>query len=292
MDQRDRTVDIHGFSLGFRDLGFRGGAPVFYFHGLPGSRVEATVGHEPALERHLRLIAADRPGFGLSDFQPKRRILDWPNTLAALADHLGFDRFAIVGVSGGGPYALACALTIPERLSGVAVCCGVPSHTWLEESPPDDLVAGHIKTLLEQPSPSLAALAGLLKVIFNLPGGTKLLRLPRLSMPSVDRDILEIPVCREVFDENIREAFRGPVKGILHDVKLLTGDWGFDPNEITMPVHYWHGELDAVVPIEVVKKELASRPHARVTYLPSDGHFSLVLKRIGVILDNLDTPEE
>ena len=290
MERRDKTVNVNGFNLGYCEVGAAKGRPVFYFHGLPGSRVEAMVADEPAHERHLRLIALDRPGFGLSDFQPDRRILDWPDAVCAVADQLGMDKFAIIGVSGGGPYALACALNVPERLTGVTVCCGVPSHSWLDGSSPDE-VAGHIRTLLAQPSPSLAALGNLLKVVFKLPGGTKLLRLPRRSLPTVDRDTLLVPEFREIFDQNIREAFRGPIKGILHDVKLLTHDWGFDPTEITLPVRYWHGELDAVVPIEIVRKELAERPRAKVTYLPSDGHFSLVLKRIGVILDNLDTPE-
>lgn len=291
MDNRDKTFQYNGRLIGFREMGSADGAPVFYFHGLPGSRIEAMVGDSPARERNLRLIAVDRPGFGLSEFQPDRRILDWPETVTALADYLQLKQFALIGVSGGGPYALACALTIPDRLSGVSVCCGVPSHSWLEKSSEDE-VASHIRILLAQPTPSLTALGNLLKVVFNLPGGLKILRLPRRNLPTIDRDTLEMPEFREVFALNIREAFRGPIKGILHDVKLLTHDWGFEPAKITLPVRYWHGELDAVVPVEVVRRELASRPHAKVTYMPSDGHFSLVLKRIGVILDNLDTPEE
>jgi len=290
MERRDKTVIVNGFRLGYCEVGAAKGKPVFYFHGLPGSRVEAMVAEEPARERHLRLISLDRPGFGNSDFQPDRCILDWPNTVCDVADQLGIDEFATIGVSGGGPYALACAYRIPDRLTGVTVCCGVPTHTWLEQAPSAE-VAKHIKLLLAQSSPSLTALGTLIKVVFNLPGGTMLLRIPRRDLPAIDRDTLKIPEIRAVFDDNLREAFRGPVKGILHDIKLLTSDWGFDPAAIALPVRYWHGELDAVVPVEVVRRELSERPHARASYMPADGHFSLVLKRLGVILANLDTPE-
>src|SRR5262245_6028460 len=94
-----------GRNLGFAQFGADSAPPVFYFHGWPGSRLEAGFFEIPGVQ----MIGVDRPGYGLSDPHPKRKLADWPNDVAALADHLGFGKFAIVGMSGGGPYAAACA---------------------------------------------------------------------------------------------------------------------------------------------------------------------------------------
>lgn len=103
----------HGRWLGYLDFGDPDGVPVFYFHGLPGSRLD-TAQHESMFkEFHMRIVATDRPGYGLSTSQHRRKVLDWPDDVVALADHLGIARFAVMGVSGGGAYAAACAYKIP-----------------------------------------------------------------------------------------------------------------------------------------------------------------------------------
>jgi len=99
-----------GRLLGYAEFGDPGGTPVMFFHGFPGSRLEGALGHEAAERAAVRMICIDRPGMGLSTFQPGRRMLDWPADVAALADALGIGRFAVGGVSGGGPYAAVCAL--------------------------------------------------------------------------------------------------------------------------------------------------------------------------------------
>jgi pimeloyl-ACP methyl ester carboxylesterase len=99
---------------------------IFYFHGSPSTRLEWYLFRTEALAKKLklRLIVPDRPGLGRSDFQPGRRIGDWPADVIALADHLPLSRFAVVGYSGGDPYAAACALKIPERLTHVGIVSG------------------------------------------------------------------------------------------------------------------------------------------------------------------------
>jgi pimeloyl-ACP methyl ester carboxylesterase len=114
-----------GRKLGFAEFGETQGEPVFYFHGFPGSRLEAKLAETMAKDSRVRFIGIDRPGFGLSDFKPKRAIVDWPNDVTELADSLGIDQFFILGVSGGGPYAAACAHQIPDRLISVGIVCGM-----------------------------------------------------------------------------------------------------------------------------------------------------------------------
>ncbi len=110
-----------GRTLGYAEYGAPGGKPIFHFHGDPSSRLDAWHLNEPAKHIKARIIAIDRPGIGLSDFKAGRRYLDWPDDVIELADNLGINRFAVLGISGGGPYAMACAAKIPQRLTAVAL---------------------------------------------------------------------------------------------------------------------------------------------------------------------------
>ncbi len=103
-----------GRGLGFAEFGDLQGRPVFYFHGFPGSRLEAKLAEKISLDTHVRFIGIDRPGYEFSSVKPARTFFDWPDDVAELADALGVDRFSILGVSGGGPYAAACRKSRPS----------------------------------------------------------------------------------------------------------------------------------------------------------------------------------
>jgi pimeloyl-ACP methyl ester carboxylesterase len=125
----DTTIQLRdGRTLGYAEYGMRDGKALFYFHGHPGSRLEARLLAEQAKHSGIRLIGIDRPGMGLSCFQAGRHLLDWPLDVVELANSLHLDRFAVVGFSGGGPYALACAYRIPQRLTACGIIAGV-GHT-------------------------------------------------------------------------------------------------------------------------------------------------------------------
>jgi pimeloyl-ACP methyl ester carboxylesterase len=114
-----------GRRLGYAQYGRPDGQPLFYFHGHPGSRLEARFASQAAAEAGLRVIALDRPGYGLSDFLPGRVITGWPADVAEAAGLLGIGQFSVAGASGGGPYALACAWRQPGRVIQAAVISGV-----------------------------------------------------------------------------------------------------------------------------------------------------------------------
>jgi pimeloyl-ACP methyl ester carboxylesterase len=114
-----------GRKLGYAQCGRPDGEPFFYFHGHPGSRLEARFADRAAAEAGLRVIALDRPGYGLSDFQPGRLNTDWPAAVARATDLLRIGRFSVTGASGGGPYALACGWRLPDRVTRAAVISGV-----------------------------------------------------------------------------------------------------------------------------------------------------------------------
>src|SRR5215471_3904851 len=114
-----------GRVLGYAEYGDPRGKPVFFFHGLPGSRRQRHPDDSIAIELGARIITVDRPGYGLSEFQPGRTLLDWPGDVAQLADGLHLDQFAAIGLSGGGPYLLSCAYTMPERITSASVISGM-----------------------------------------------------------------------------------------------------------------------------------------------------------------------
>ena len=116
-----------GRALGYAEYGDPQGKPVFYFHGFPSSRLDWLLSdsNNVAAELNTRIIAVDRPGMGLSDPKPDREMLDWPDDVAELADAFKIKRFAGLGMSGGGPYAAACAYKIPERLTATGIVSGM-----------------------------------------------------------------------------------------------------------------------------------------------------------------------
>ena len=122
---REGTVQLSdGRALGYAEYGDPDGDPIFEFHGLPGSRFYEL--DNQALSRAgARLLTVERPGIGLSDPLPGRGLKDWPPDVAALADRLGFERFAVLGTSAGAVYALAAGLGLPERLTGVGLLCAI-----------------------------------------------------------------------------------------------------------------------------------------------------------------------
>ena len=123
--QRDCGVRLRdGRRIGVAEFGTLRGTPVFYFHGFPASRLEGQLVHDAAVRQHVRLVALDRPGFGCSDFRP-RTLADWPRDVVEVADALGVNRFAIYGLSGGAPFALACAADLPDRVSATAIVAGL-----------------------------------------------------------------------------------------------------------------------------------------------------------------------
>src|SRR2546421_5164232 len=122
----DRVISLRdGRALGYAEYGDLTGKPVFFFHGLPGSRRQRHPDDSIAIELGAHIITIDRPGYGFSDFQPGRTLLDWPDDVAQLADALNIQRFAAIGLSGGGPYLLSCAYKMPERITSATVISGM-----------------------------------------------------------------------------------------------------------------------------------------------------------------------
>jgi pimeloyl-ACP methyl ester carboxylesterase len=277
-----------GRRLAYAEYGAPLGQPVFFFQGTPSSRL---MHPDEGVTRDLgvRLIVADRPGFGLSDLQPGRTLLDWPDDVAELANALGIDRFGIVGVSGGGPYTLACAYKLPHRLTAVAIAGGsgpVDETANLEGSARER----HIGYILARRAPWL------LRLVIALARNPQ--RNPArfqaqfsAGAAGADRAIMERPAIKEMFINSYTEATRQGVRAFADEVTLASKPWGFPLQDIRIPVHLWHGEEDRSTPIAMARAIAAAIQDCRTTFLPGEGHLFLFDRWAEILADLLVTSE-
>lgn len=266
-----------GRTLSYAVFGDPTGPPVFYFHGYPGSRLEPGVGHEAAAGAGVCLIAADRPGFGHSSPKPGRTILDWPDDVCELADALGHERFAAMGVSGGGPYAAACALRIPARLTEVAIVCGVGPFD-VPAAKEGMMRANKILFGVARRSPLvLRVMMGFMQRSLRNPERT--IQRMMKSLPEPDRAVMSRPEVIARFSAAAGEAFRQGTAAAVEEGRLYANPWGFRHAEVSRPVHLFQGELDVNVPPGMGLYQARELPDCNARFFPDEGHISLVLNR-------------
>jgi pimeloyl-ACP methyl ester carboxylesterase len=250
------------------------GAPVFLLHGTPGSRFGPRP--RPALLYRLgiRLIAYDRPGYGDSDRHVGRSVSEAAADVAAVADAFGIERFAVIGRSGGGPHALACAALLPGRVTRAAVLAGLAPRDaegldWFagmnEANVAAFSVAGRgIEALAERITPRAAAIRA--NPAMSLP-----FRATELS--GSDLHVLANPGVRTMLVSNFAEAFKHSAAGWIDDVLAFTSTWGFDLSRVAVPTTLWHGGRDEFVPPGHAAWMAGRIPNATLTIDPDAAHF-------------------
>lgn len=294
MTDRDRQQILLSSKhhLGFAEFGSPQGLPVFYCHGFPASRLEGKLYEQAALRNHVRMIVADRPGFGLSDPKSLPTVADWPDDLVELADHLNIQRFTVLGVSGGGPYALACAYRIPDRLVSVGVVCGLGPvyQQWALEKMKWPARLGFS---LAKHAPSL------LPIVYGNLTATLMRWRPEvcqtlltISAPESDHQVLKKDEVMVPLFASLREALRNGTQGVLADFRRYANDWGFHPQQIDLPINLWHGTADSLVPIEHAYYFDKTLPHVSSNYIPKEGHFSLPIRFMDDIFWQLTCPKK
>jgi pimeloyl-ACP methyl ester carboxylesterase len=280
----------NGHRLGYDEYGVPDGKPLFYFHGSPSSRVECTlyVDEELLLRLDVRLIAVDRPGMGMSDFQPNRRMLDWTQDVVALADDLKIERFAILAYSLGGPYGLACASAIPQRMTKVGIVSGAALFT--ESELIKNVNEGTRKFLTmprEKPWLSRLFLWIALGIMPRL-APNRFVAQANSLLPAPDRSIVvEDPIFQKGFIKMVREAMKQGTRGAYHESLLTVTDWGFRLQDINVPVLLWHGEADQNVPVEMARFAATGIPKCEAWFYPEEGHLSLFKKHAEEIIRTL-----
>jgi pimeloyl-ACP methyl ester carboxylesterase len=274
-----------GRTLAWYEYGDAAGLPCIYTTGTPASGLAGATYDKAAAEAGVRWISVDKPGYGLSDLQRGRSLLDWPADVRALADHLGLERFAVAGESGGGPHALALGFGLADRLTTAIVISGMgpgddPSATEGMKKANKLLfgMARRAPWLLPLPIAAMARSLGddkkAERAIAKLTG----------DVPAADKAALEDPEFSGPFVAATRDAFRAGKDGTVDELRMLARPWGFRPEDVRTHVDLFHGEQDVNVPVAVARRVAAALPDCDARLYPELGHL-LAVERRREILD-------
>lgn len=254
--------------LGFCEYGDPKGKPIFYFHGWPASRLSGSETDEAAKKIGARVISPDRPGFGISDYKEDRTLLSWADDVKELADKLKIKKFAVMGVSGGGPYAAVCAYKIPERVIKTGIVVGL-APVYIKGITKGMFLTSKIGWDNYHRFPFLRTLGAWI-------GALEFKYLPIIGklagfQAKVDRDLVK---SKSVTDNLIscKEAYRQGIKGATLDLKLYTDDWGFKLSDIKTKVYLWYGAKDENVSIEMGKYYKSQISNSKLFIDKEGGH--------------------
>ena len=259
-----------GRQIGFQEYGDREGSPVFFFHGWIGSRLDFAPNDAVARELGVRVISVDRPGCGSSDFQEHRRLLDWPDDVSVLADALGLDKFAVCGHSFGGPYVAACAYQLPGRITSAAIVAGISPLSF---------------------KGATRGMPGFVRLALWLGGSAPVLTRPYVALmgrmvknpdaiakgigsllPDDELALLDTPRFDGFFD-NFGEMVKNGSQGAYWDARTFLGEWGFECEDIEIPVSLFYGTVDQNVPIQMGEYYRDEIPNSEATFYEGEGHF-------------------
>lgn len=266
------SVVAPGRVLGWAEYGHPDGDPILWFHGTPGARTQIPPAvHEVALQRGFRIIGVERPGTGCSTDHYYDRVLDFAPDIEALADDLGLERFGTVGLSGGGPYALAVAYALSER---VVTACTLGSLAPLRGP---DAVWSYMR-VLRFGAPVFEVLRGPMGSVLGgvlalaEPVGEEAIELFARLVGGSDREVLTNPYFKAMFIADLLGA--GELRAVSHDVALFTRHWGFLLEDVTVPVIVWQGLSDPIVPQSHGHHLAARLPNAQFRVRHGEGHFA------------------
>lgn len=278
ISNEDRLIKLKdGRKAAFTEHGNLNGKPVFFIHGNPGCRLQRHPNESIAEKLNVRIITPDRPGYGLSDNQKNRKLLDYPEDIIQIADNLKLDKFYVFGVSAGGPYTAACAFTLSDRIVKAAIVSG-----------PKPL---NLPNAYEGMSPiwkkafKAASLPKWILAIIYKSQSKLFIKKPEAAVDQFakilsesDKQLLEQKDFRKGVIERRRESTRQGVMGMIQEAKILTSAWGFDPSEIKIPVHLWYWQNDPAIPIQMGKYLKEIIPNSIPHFFDDGGHLSLFEK--------------
>jgi pimeloyl-ACP methyl ester carboxylesterase len=279
----------NGGQLAFCEYGSTNGTPVFFFHGWPSSRTMGQLTESAARDLGIRVISPDRPGIRDSSFQPNRRLVDWPDVVEQLADHLRLAQFRLLAFSGGAPYAYAAAWKLRERVRAVAIASGAPPIVDLNDH--SGLLSLYRRMIwLYRNSPQT------LRAFFYVTGALARIRLPPrlrplmlkvLRLRQCDASSLEDTVAFEACFESQRRAWLASIKGLIHDAEIYGRPWEFQLEDIDVPVRLWHGTEDRAFSIGVAEYVAHRLPNCTTRFVEGEGHYSLPIRHMREILSDL-----
>lgn len=292
--ERDDAISLpDGRKLGYLIVGE--GRPVFYFHGDPMSRLDVLLEKEMISKYHLQVIGVDRPGFGTSTYSPNRRASDFADDVRFLANHLGIDKFALLGVSGGGHYVITCAALFKERVTRAVVVSGASLPVDTKGMFRMNRIGFTVGTwpivgtwFVGQQRNAILKMAKDPDAFMKSKSGERFLK----NLPKEQEKFFQDPELRDLLCRTMAEAFRqGPdgVKALIHEVKLMKKGWEVDLTQIPYGIVYlWHGKTDTNVPVSNAYRNAKDIPGAHMEIFEGEGHTIVFnnAERLGEILSS------
>jgi pimeloyl-ACP methyl ester carboxylesterase len=274
-----------GRVLAYADTGPSAGVPVVYCHGFPSSSREVGLLAPVVGESGVRLIAPDRPGYGESSPQAGRSLGGFADDVAALLDHLGIAKAAVIGVSGGGPYALSLLARLPGRLGPGALVAGLGPPSAQARARADFFPMARWALRLIDMVPALAPLVARPAVrALRLRGRLRLNM--RLTAPA-DREVLADPAVLDILVGAQRAGLAQGGYAAVQDLLLYVRPWDIALTEVTAPCMLWHGTADRIVPPAMATALAGMLPAARLRLIQDEGHYSLPIRYRATILREL-----
>ncbi|MBN8249550.1 MAG: alpha/beta hydrolase [Verrucomicrobia bacterium] len=267
-----------GRTLACCSVGNASGPVVFHNHGGPSSRLEVTLIEASATRAGLRVIGVDRPGIGRSTPHPGRSLRQWADDIRALADQLGVRTFAVTGWSEGGPWALSCAAGIPADRLKLAVTIAGGSYGALGDNwaapmqSPADRLGGWLCLHLH---PGFRLMYDALEWdALHFPA--QYLKQVQAAVNGYDRRWFGDPDVGRLFLDATRECFRQGSAGLVEDATLLYRNWGIDWSHIPVPVSFWQGDDDHLVPAAINRPVADAIPGVKWHGVAGAGHCVLL----------------
>ena len=261
--------------LAYEEYGSANGMPIFFFHGIPGSRIFRPP-DEITAKMKVRLICVDRPGYGFSTFQLNRTILSWANDIAQLADQLGIKQFSVMAHSGGTPYVCACAYAMRDRVTCATIISGLAPA----DAPNilNDMIATNTMGMKVGRYIPWALWYPLMWMFYRegLEHPEKIIKPDAKNPNSPDTKVFsEHPDFLTLCRASTREAFHQGMRGHAWEAYLLVRPWGFDLDKIKVPIFLWHGVKDADASIHMGRYMASQIPNCKATFLDHEGHLLL-----------------
>ncbi|MSP72644.1 MAG: alpha/beta hydrolase [Myxococcales bacterium] len=283
----DASITLRdGRRLGYAAFGDPSGRPVFWFHGTPGARQQLPPdAPRLARERGFRIIGVDRPGIGHSTPHRGRTLFTFADDVTELADRLNAPRFACIGLSGGGPYVLATSHRHPDRVVAGISLGGVGPTNGEEGAPGYIRLTKWLRAVAQVERP----LADVLSLVVQplRPLFSPVFELFVRFGPQEDRLVFETPEMKQMFAEDIVGATHQGLRAFVSDIAIFSRPWPFSVRQIRVPIRFYHGDADTIVPVSHSAHLAALVPNSRLKVLPGLGHFAGFCNT-ATLLDEID----
>jgi pimeloyl-ACP methyl ester carboxylesterase len=274
---RDSQVILgNGRVLAYTEIGERDWPCLMFFHGAPISRLHLAYLEDQFLGMQIRVLSPDRPGYGRSSPHPGRSMVHWVTDVSAFADALGVGRFVVAGHSSGGPYAVACAALIAERVQAGIVMGGVTDMGWPGAW---EGYSGMESELMRVPDEDAAVKWCVARFGAD---GAGFHTASDFEFSEPDNALFVDPHAGPALTAAVMEAFRQGVIGYAHDVVVQGRPWPFDPHRIVAPMEVLHGEVDETVPLAHSRHTSELIPGSSFRLVPGHGHMTIVTELLKI----------